>query len=127
VTLNPTSLNDYERAELAEYPQIYYGLIRERDNLPTATDTHEYDDAHGQCLHAAHDHLAYRYEILDTLSEGNFGRVFRCRDHKTGGLSAVKVVRNQQRDHDKARVEISILEVLRNPVNCLSPSGTRIR
>jgi dual specificity tyrosine-phosphorylation-regulated kinase 2/3/4 len=110
-----------------EYRQIYYGLLHERTTPPTVTAAHEYDDAYGHYLHEVHDHLEYRYEILGTLSEGNYGRVLRCRDHKTGDLSAVKVVRNRQRDRDQALVEVGILEALRNPVSRTSPSGGLIR
>jgi len=46
--------------------------------------------------------------------------VFKCRDHKTGEMCALKVIRNQKRFHKQALVEIKILEHLRNQVT-LSP------
>ena len=43
------------------------------------------------------DHIAYRYEILELMGEGTFGRVPKCRDHKTQQLVAMKVIANDQR------------------------------
>ncbi len=47
------------------------------------------------------------------------GQVFKCRDHKTGEMCALKVIRNQKRFHKQALVEIKILEHLRNQVTLL--------
>ena len=47
--------------------------------------------------------------------------MFKCRDHKTGEMCALKVIRNQKRFHKQALVEIKILEHLRNQVT-LSPA-----
>ena len=43
------------------------------------------------------DHIAYRYEVLELMGEGTFGRVLKCRDHKTQQLVAMKVIANDQR------------------------------
>lgn len=45
-------------------------------------------------------------------------QVLKCRDHKTGELVALKVIRNQKRFHKQAQVEVKILEHLRAQV-CL--------
>jgi dual specificity tyrosine-phosphorylation-regulated kinase 2/3/4 len=29
-----------------------------------------------------HDHLSYRYEVLDRLGSGSFGQAIKCFDHK---------------------------------------------
>jgi dual specificity tyrosine-phosphorylation-regulated kinase 2/3/4 len=59
------------------------------------------------------DHLAYRYEVVDMLGKGSFGQVVRCIDHKTGGLVAIKIIRNKKRFHQQALVEVNILQKLR--------------
>ena len=41
-------------------------------------------------------------------------QVLKCRDHKTGELCALKVIRNQKRFHKQALIEIRILEHLCN-------------
>ena len=43
------------------------------------------------------DHIAYRYEVLERMGQGSFGRVFKCRDHKTQQLVAMKVIAKDQR------------------------------
>ena len=40
------------------------------------------------------DHIAYRYEILEYVTEGAHGQVIKCRDHKTRQIVAIKVVIN---------------------------------
>jgi dual specificity tyrosine-phosphorylation-regulated kinase 2/3/4 len=64
------------------------------------------------------DHLAFRYEIMDTLGKGSFGQVLNCRDHQTGESVAIKIIRNKKRFHHQALVEIKILDNLRKWV-CL--------
>ena len=43
------------------------------------------------------DHIAYRYEVLEVMGQGTFGRVLKCRDHKTKQLVAMKVIASEQR------------------------------
>ena len=42
------------------------------------------------------DHIAYRYEVLEVMGEGTYGRVFKSRDHKTKQLVAMKVIANNK-------------------------------
>ncbi|KLO12000.1 hypothetical protein SCHPADRAFT_854481 [Schizopora paradoxa] len=109
-------LSDYERKEILDYPMVYYiGNKNEkkmavRDN---STNNYGYDDDRGDYQVIPHDHLAYRYEIHDTLGKGSFGQVLHCRDHCTGESVAIKIIRNKKRFHHQALVEIKILENLR--------------
>jgi dual specificity tyrosine-phosphorylation-regulated kinase 2/3/4 len=115
-TSQNTFLSDYERKEILDYPAIYcIGARSEkkqahRDN---PTNNYGYDDERGDYLVVNHDHLAYRYEIIDTLGKGSFGQVLHCRDHCTGESVAIKIIRNKKRFHHQALVEIKILENLR--------------
>ncbi len=88
-----------------------------RDN---STNNYGYDDDRGDYLVIPHDHLAYRYEIHDTLGKGSFGQVLHCRDHCTGESVAIKIIRNKKRFHHQALVEIKILENLRKWVRALT-------
>ena len=45
----------------------------------------------------------------------------RCVDHKTGGLEAIKIIRNKKRFHQQALVEVNILQKLREWVSKLEP------
>ena len=83
-----------------------------------------YDDERGDYLIIEGDHIAFRYEIIDTLGKGSFGQVLRCRDHQTGDMVAVKIIRNKKRFHNQAMVEIKVLENLKRWVcrPCICPA-----
>ena len=44
-----------------------------------------------------HDHMVYRYEVLEVIGKGSFGQVVKAIDHKTNTLVAVKIIRNKKR------------------------------
>lgn len=48
-------------------------------------------------LKVLHDHIAYRYEVLEVIGKGSFGQVAKCLDHKTNELVALKIIRNKKR------------------------------
>ncbi|KAJ2501494.1 serine/threonine protein kinase, CMGC, dual-specificity [Coemansia sp. RSA 1972] len=107
-------LSAAERVEILEFPHVYYtGTGRGR------TAARAYDDERGDYVVQQHDHLLYRYEVLDVLGKGSFGQVLRARDHKTGEMAAVKIIRNRKRFHHQAQVEVKLLECLRR----WDPSG----
>jgi len=43
------------------------------------------------------DQVAYRYEIIDFLGKGSFGQALKAKDHKTGEIVAIKVVKNKKK------------------------------
>ncbi|KAM6500735.1 hypothetical protein JOM56_003749 [Amanita muscaria] len=109
-------LSDYERKEIVDYPSVYCTGENSRKNLAVlsnSTNNYGYDDDRGDYLVINRDHLAYRYEIMDTLGKGSFGQVLHCRDHVTGESVAIKIIRNKKRFHHQALVEIRILDKLR--------------
>ncbi|KAH9901650.1 hypothetical protein C8Q73DRAFT_253672 [Cubamyces lactineus] len=109
-------LSEYERKEIFEFPAIYYIGARSEKKMATldnSTNNHGYDDERGDYQVINHDHLAYRYEVIDTLGKGSFGQVLHCRDHGTGESVAIKIIRNKKRFHHQALVEIKILENLK--------------
>ncbi|KAH9483849.1 Dual specificity tyrosine-phosphorylation-regulated kinase 4 [Psilocybe cubensis] len=110
------SLSEFERKEILDYPSVYCIGANSRKKLAVLdnpTNNYGYDDERGDYLVVNHDHLAYRYEIIDTLGKGSFGQVLHCRDHCTGESMAVKIIRNKKRFHHQALVEIKILDNLR--------------
>ncbi|KAI0948418.1 hypothetical protein AcV7_009169 [Taiwanofungus camphoratus] len=109
-------LSEYEYKEILNYQSVYH-IGAHSDKKPATcdnvTNNHGYDDERGDYLVVNHDHLAYRYEIIDTLGKGSFGQVLHCRDHCTGESVAIKIIRNKKRFHHQALVEIKILDSLR--------------
>ncbi|ELU44690.1 CMGC/DYRK/DYRK2 protein kinase [Rhizoctonia solani AG-1 IA] len=120
VDLLASSQNDYlcqyERKEVMDFERAYYVGQGSKKNMATldhSTNNYGYDDERGDYLVIKHDHLAYRYEIIDTLGKGSFGQVLQCRDHCTGLSVGIKIIRNKKRFHHQALVEIKILESLK--------------
>lgn len=48
-------------------------------------------------LQVLHDHIAYRYKVLEMIGKGSFGQVAKCLDHKNNELVALKIIRNKKR------------------------------
>ncbi|KAJ4351204.1 serine/threonine protein kinase, CMGC, dual-specificity [Didymosphaeria variabile] len=115
--LQMVSLNIFERGEIIDYKEIYFcgtkSAKKHVGDLNATTANFGYDDDRGDYNIVFGDHLAYRYEVVDLLGKGSFGQVVRCVDHKTGGLVAIKIIRNKKRFHQQALVEVNILQKLR--------------
>ncbi len=111
------NLNIYERGEVIDFQTVYFTgtstAAKHVGTLQSNTANHGYDDERGDYTIIVGDHLAYRYEIVDILGKGSFGQVVRCIDHMTGGLVAVKIIRNKKRFHQQALVEVDILRKLK--------------
>ena len=116
-------LSEYERKEILDFQNVYCIGARSEKKQATrdnTTNNHGYDDERGDYLVVARDHLAYRYEVIDTLGKGSFGQVLQCRDYCTGESVAIKIIRNKKRFHHQALVEIKILDSLRKWVRTIS-------
>ncbi|XP_010902090.1 dual specificity protein kinase CLK2 isoform X1 [Esox lucius] len=69
------------------------------------------DDEEGHLICRSGDVLQERYEIVNTLGEGTFGRVMQCIDHRRGGAAvALKIIKNVEKYKEAARLEINVLE-----------------
>uniref|UniRef100_A0A672FMR6 dual-specificity kinase n=1 Tax=Salarias fasciatus TaxID=181472 RepID=A0A672FMR6_SALFA len=69
------------------------------------------DDEEGHLICRSGDVLQERYEIVNTLGEGTFGRVMQCIDHRRGGAHiALKIIKNVEKYKEAARLEINVLE-----------------
>jgi dual specificity tyrosine-phosphorylation-regulated kinase 2/3/4 len=117
------TLNIYERGEIVDYDEIYFCGTQNAAKVVGDANAEQpnfgYDDERGDYTIVPGDHLSYRYEIVDILGKGSFGQVVRCVDHKTGGLVALKIIRNKKRFHQQALVEVNILQKLRDWVSIL--------
>ncbi|KAF4092842.1 hypothetical protein AMELA_G00025730 [Ameiurus melas] len=87
-------LSDFELKEFSEYSELWY--------LGKA-------ESNGNNIQVSPDHIAYRYEVLEKLGKGSFGQVFKCLDHKTNEMVAVKIIQDMR----TYRKEVEILKYLR--------------
>lgn len=117
-------LNIYERGEIVDFKDVYFcgtqSAAKHVGKVQSDNANFGYDDERGDYSIVKGDHLAFRYEIIDILGKGSFGQVVRCIDHKTGGLVAIKIIRNKKRFHQQALVEVNILQKLREWVRMIS-------
>jgi dual specificity tyrosine-phosphorylation-regulated kinase 2/3/4 len=92
-------MTDYEKTEILDYQQIYFfGVqVQKVQGKPGKNHNFGYDDEEGDYNVVLGDHLAYRFEVLDFLGKGSFGQALKCKDHKTGELVAVKIIRNKEK------------------------------
>jgi hypothetical protein len=72
------------------------------------------DDPEGHLIYSRGDRLDTRYEILRTLGEGTFGKVTCCLDRLTGKQVAVKIIKNVPKYRAAAKIEIRVLEQIRD-------------
>jgi dual specificity tyrosine-phosphorylation-regulated kinase 2/3/4 len=117
-------LNIFEKGEIVDYKDVYFTGAKDAkkhvgDLKNTNLPNFGYDDERGDYAIVKGDHLAYRYEIIDVLGKGSFGQVVRCIDHRSGGLVAIKIIRNKKRFHQQALVEVNILQKLKEWVSSL--------
>ncbi|GAA6059334.1 hypothetical protein JCM10212_005914 [Sporobolomyces blumeae] len=108
-------LSPYEKEEIRDYRKVYFvgpNSLKKAATKENSTNNHGYDDERGDYELVTHDHLHYRYEVISVLGKGSFGQVLQCRDHKTGEMVAIKIIRNKKRFHHQALVEIKVLENL---------------
>ena len=61
--------------------------------------------------------ISQRYLILDILGQGTFGQVVKCQNMKTHEIVAVKVVKNKPAYFNQSMMEVTILELVRFPLN----------
>uniref|UniRef100_A0A4W5QJY8 dual-specificity kinase n=1 Tax=Hucho hucho TaxID=62062 RepID=A0A4W5QJY8_9TELE len=108
-------LTEHEQEEIMDYSEVWYlGLdSKKTEGSPSLPHNSGYDDESGGYLKVAHDHIGFRFEVLEVIGKGSFGQVLKCLDHKTTELVAIKVIRNKKRFHHQAMVELKILDALR--------------
>lgn len=104
-------LSRAERVEMEEYDEVYF--VPNKRYFPRGVKNGGYDDDSARYLTSVGDHIAFRYEIQCKLGKGAFGDVYQCVDHKTGDRVALKIIRNERRFHHQGKVEVQVLEALR--------------
>lgn len=108
-------LTEFEQEEIMDYAETWFlGLGAQKiEGSQGAPQNSGYDDEHGSYIRVLHDHIGYRFEVLEVIGKGSFGQVLKCLDHKNNELVAIKMIRNKKRFHHQALVELKILDVLK--------------
>jgi len=70
----------------------------------------DFTDSDGDPKIKIGDSIAYRYEVIEQLGRGSFGKVFKVFDHKKKEMVALKIIKSQMKFIKQARVEVDILE-----------------
>ncbi|KAM3177400.1 hypothetical protein ACTXT7_004616 [Hymenolepis weldensis] len=109
-----SSLSDYDRSEILHYERIYYfGLGAAKSSGRNEFYNDGFDNKKGEYKTVEHDHIAYRYEVLETIGRGAFGEVVSAYDHKKQRKVALKIIRNRPNLHEQARIEVKALKILK--------------
>ncbi|KAM4696375.1 dual specificity tyrosine-phosphorylation-regulated kinase 2-like [Rhinophrynus dorsalis] len=109
-------LTAFERKEIFLYPVIYYlGLHAQKHQTGVSVGPHNcgYDDHNGFYKLVKYDHIAYRYEVKETLGKGTFGQVVKAYDHKLHKYVAIKMVRNDKGFYRQAVEEVKLLQKIK--------------
>ncbi|CAJ0579871.1 unnamed protein product, partial [Mesorhabditis spiculigera] len=114
-----SKLTPYEQNEISQYQRVYFvgSQAKKKGGVIGGANNSGYDDENGAYILVAHDHVAYRYEVLKVIGKGSFGQVIKAYDHKYHQYVALKLVRNEKRFHRQADEEIRILDHLRRQDN----------
>ena len=105
----------YEQKEIEKYPEIWFfgGDAKKIQAEPGKPFNNGFDDDNGSYKKVTNDHVAYRYESLETIGKGSFGQVVKAYDHRAHIHVALKIIRNKKRFHHQALVEVKILDHLK--------------
>tara|TARA_R110000824_G_scaffold352880_1_gene539965 strand:+ start:223 stop:1311 length:1089 start_codon:yes stop_codon:yes gene_type:complete len=102
-------MSPYEIEELKTFPdKVYYkGEYCRRKIM--ALKSSDYHDPKNRYRIKKHDHIFYRYEVLDGLGKGAFGDVYLVYDHRDKITRALKIIRSERRFVRQANTERNIL------------------
>ena len=111
-----SKLTTYEHSEILDYEQVYFigNAEKKIDGTKNKKANCGYDDEMGHYNLTMHDHIAFRYEILNLIGQGSFGRVLTVLDHKTNKTIALKIIRNKKKFEYQAGIEIKVLKDIKN-------------
>lgn len=109
-------LSVHEQNEVAEYEEVWYLAKNEQKYQPTKLErlvNNGFDDNEGYYRIVSGDQISYRFELIELIGKGAFGQVLKSKDHKTGKMVAIKMVKNQKKYYYQAAVEAKLLLLLK--------------
>ena len=98
----------WEQREMEKYSEIYFIGKNFKPKDP------KFDDAQGDYKVLIKDHIAFRYEVVALIGKGSFGQVLEVIDHKTRKNIALKIVKNLPKFHQQAKIEVEILNFIKD-------------
>lgn len=106
--MDPLITNDID-----EYNNVFYDTEKEplyyySDNLD---DKNTYDNKNYLLIYPE-DSIDYRYEIVERIGKGAFGKVYKAYDHKRNMMVALKAIRKEGRFHRQAKLEIGLYQLM---------------
>ena len=110
-----------DREDIMRYKRVWYVPMDKDDKI-----THEYcastmNSSMDSRSSKSHDgvfkiirgeHVAFQFEVMDLLGQGNFGQVIRCFDHKSKRMVALKVINKNPKFSRQALLEVEVLDRL---------------
>ena len=142
-----SQMTQFERDEMSTFETVYYFNLNSKykgvgtfvkneltcqdenpeQQPPGGSFNHGFDNDQADYLYDAKDHINFRYEVQKKLGRGAFGVVIRCYDHKTNETVALKILKNWKKLHKQGKIEIRILETLRDSDRENSKNIVRIK
>ncbi|CAO3597483.1 unnamed protein product [Absidia cylindrospora] len=104
----------------------HYSTLPTNTNVTSTTQMNQppplpesYDDKDGHYIIKLNESLTARYKIMRLLGQGTFGKVVECYDRVRRTFCAVKVIRAIPKYRDASKIEIRVLNTLRehDPLN----------
>lgn len=93
----PHLLSEDEKEELKKVKSVYY--LGENCSKPKSKTPKVYDDKDQNYIVEKHDHVRFRYELLEPLGKGSFGIVVKAYDHREKKAIALKIIKNEKKFH----------------------------
>ena len=101
-----SSLSVYERTEITNYTHIYFLGEKAEKLEPPFTDAETY------YITVAGDQIAYRYEVIEEIGRGAFGKALRCYDHRSSQQVVLKILKKS--NEEMGENELKALEKLKD-------------
>ncbi|WVR08517.1 hypothetical protein IAU60_005572 [Kwoniella sp. DSM 27419] len=102
-----------KQADKAPPPAYAHKPAASGTRAPEATAQPTWDDAEGHYIIKPDDVIGGRYKIVRLLGQGTFGKVVEARHIETRQKVAIKVIRAVQKYRDASKIEIRVLETLK--------------
>ncbi|CAI2386468.1 unnamed protein product [Moneuplotes crassus] len=114
-------MSEHEMGEILDFKTIYY-LGQNSDKIQASvlkSPNYGYDDKNGDYKVVLNDHIAYRYQVVDSgnssatiLGKGSFGQALKCYDCKENKLVCLKIIKSEKRFFKQGLIEVKILKYL---------------